>query len=192
LNPKADLRRAALSRRDAMGAEARARASAAIAARAAPLLDVPHGTVSAYWPIRGEADPLPLVDLARRRGLRIALPALHDGSALRFHLWEAGEALVPAGFGTLGPPPTAPEAVPDIVLLPLAAFDRKLHRIGYGKGHYDRAVAALRAAGRRPLLVGLAFAAQEVDNVPFEPHDVPLDFVVTERERIAAPARGEP
>ena len=96
--------------------------------------------------------------------------------------------LVPAGFGTYGPPETAPEVVPDLMIVPLAAFDRRLNRIGYGKGHFDRAVAALVDAGRPPVLLGLAFAAQEVEKISAEPHDIALDFLVTERELIRGPS----
>ena len=88
---------------------------------------------------------------------------------------------MPAGFGTLGPAAEAEEAVPDMVVLPLAGFDVAGHRLGYGKGHYDRVLSRLHADGRRPYLVGLAFDIQQVDPIPFEDHDIRLDMVVTER-----------
>lgn len=183
---KSGLRAAALARRDALNESHRAAASAAAAARAKPILvDLTGLVVSAYWPIRSEADPMPLLAVATERGAIAALPVTTP-SGLVFRRWQHGEALVPAGFGTLGPSPASPEATPDLMIMPLAAFDRRLHRIGYGKGHYDRAIDALAAKGRRPRLLGLAFAAQEVDKVPDEPHDIPLDFIVTEEELIAA------
>jgi len=187
LSLKSDLRSAALARRDALGADFRRDASLAAAAHAVPLLRrLRPGIVSGYWPIRSEADPRPLLGAARNIGISIALPVLLDGETLDFRAWQPGDALVPAGFGTLGPGAEAERAMPDLVILPLAAFDRAMHRIGYGKGHYDRAIAALAAAGAKPILLGLAFAAQEVEKVPFEPHDIPLDFIVTEQEWIAA------
>ncbi|MCX5516362.1 5-formyltetrahydrofolate cyclo-ligase [Kaistia algarum] len=190
-NLKADLRATALARRDAIDVSLRQDAAEAAAVHSAPLLArLSPRIVSGYWPIRSEVDPQPILAAARRAGASIALPVLVDRATLRFRLHEADEPLVPAGFGTYGPPETAPEIVPDLVILPLAAFDRALHRIGYGQGHYDRALAAMIDAGRRPCLVGLAFAAQEVERIPFEPHDIPLDFIVTERELIAAPSRG--
>jgi 5-formyltetrahydrofolate cyclo-ligase len=82
----------------------------------------------------------------------------------------------------MSPPPGAPIAEPDLILVPLVAFDRRGHRLGYGRGYYDRAIAAARANGRRVPLVGLAFAVQEVELIPAEPHDVRLDWVVTERD----------
>lgn len=190
MNSKAHLRAAALARRDALDASTRAEADAAFLHHAGALFDTPGRIVSGYWPIRSEADPRPLLERARAAGAIVALPVLIDRETLRFRRFDAGIAMEPAGFGTVGPPAHAPEVVPDIIILPLSAFDRAGHRIGYGKGHYDRAVAGIVAAGRRPLLVGLAFAVQEVDKVPFEPHDIPLDYILTEAERIAAPNSG--
>jgi 5-formyltetrahydrofolate cyclo-ligase len=192
---KAILRGDALARRDAIDASVRAEADAAFlehaaARKAAALFDAPGRVVSGYWPIRSEADPRPLLERARAAGATVALPVLLDRETLRFRRWDAGVALAPAGFGTVGPPAHAVELVPDIIILPLSAFDRAGHRIGYGKGHYDRAVAAIVGSGARPLLVGLAFAVQEVDKVPFEPHDIPLDYILTEAELIAAPKPG--
>lgn len=187
---KNQLRAAALARRDALDLATRDRAGESILKHAGTLFDQPGHIISGYWPIRSEADPRPLLERARRAGAVIALPVLLDAETLRFRRWEAGATLEPAGFGTVGPGAEAGFVVPDIVLLPLAAFDRRGHRIGYGKGHYDRAVAHLVASGARPLLVGLAFAVQEVDKVPFEPHDIPLDYILTEAELIAAPKLG--
>jgi 5-formyltetrahydrofolate cyclo-ligase len=180
---KAALRRAALTRRDALEPAFRAEASLRIAERALPLvLERKPRVISGYWPIRSEADPRPLLDAVRVAGLAVALPILLDATVLRFRRWRVGALLEPAGFGTLGPSPDAPEVVPDVVLLPLAAFDRTGHRIGYGKGHYDRAIAWLAPSARHPLLIGLAFSSQEVESVPAEPHDVALDAIVTEAE----------
>lgn len=184
---KADQRAAALARRDALAPRHRGEASARAAELAEPLLRrLRPSVVSGYWPIRSEADPRPLLASARLAGAAIALPFLADAETMRFRLFEHDAPLVPAGFGTFGPPETADEAVPDLLVVPLAAFDRALNRIGYGKGHFDRAIARLFEAGRRPVLLGLAFAAQEVDKIAVEPHDIPLDYVVTERELIAA------
>lgn len=186
---KQAMRVAALGRRDRLEPAYRADASAAVAERAFSFLSAYEpGIVSAYWPIRSELDPGPLVDKLRHAHVEVALPVLVDAETMRFRHWQAGIALVPAGFGTVGPPAGAAEERPDVLLVPLAAFDRRGFRIGYGKGHYDRAVAAFHAEAHRPLLVGLAFATQEVDNVPAEAHDVPLDAIVTEDE-VIAPAR---
>jgi 5-formyltetrahydrofolate cyclo-ligase len=96
---------------------------------------------------------------------------------LELRLWEQGTALYPSGFGTLAPSELAPRAQPDLVLMPLLGFDKAGTRLGYGGGYYDRTLAGM---SKKPRLIGLAFAAQELDEIPREAHDVPLDAVVTE------------
>ncbi|MDB5643970.1 MAG: 5-formyltetrahydrofolate cyclo-ligase, partial [Hyphomicrobiales bacterium] len=94
--------------------------------------------------------------------------------------WDEGEPLIKASLGLLEPSPAAPALSPSVLLVPLAAFDRRGHRIGYGRGFYDRALAALGPV----TTIGIAFATQEIPTIPDEPHDHPLDFVVTEQEII--------
>ncbi len=175
---KSDLRILALARRDALAPEVRAQAALRIASRVSALA-LPSGPVAAYWPIRSEADPRPAAALLRTRGHAIVLPCV-AGDALVFRRWSDGDPLVKAGLGLLEPDPAAPALAPRVLLIPLAAFDRRGHRIGYGRGFYDRALAALGAV----TTVGIAFATQEIPTIPDEPHDHPLDFVVTEQETI--------
>lgn len=148
------------------------------------------GPAAGYWPVGGEIDPRPLMAALAKVGLPIALPRMvgREGPA-KFLLWERGAALKADAFGVPAPPPTAPELVPKLLLLPLLAFDRTGRRLGQGGGHYDRILAALRPRG--VTAVGLAYAAQEMAEVPSEPHDELLDWVVTEREAIrCGPAEG--
>lgn len=180
---KSALRAGALARRAAMTSDERSAAEQAIGIRIKAVLGVLKPRVIAgYVPIRSECDPGDMLERARAAGMAVALPAVVDRERIEFRLHEAGGPLVPAGFGTMSPPPGAPIAEPDLILVPLVAFDRRGHRLGYGRGYYDRAIAAARANGRRVPLVGLAFAAQEVELIPAEPHDVRLDWVVTERD----------
>jgi len=177
------LRREAFARRDALDREVRRAAALAIRDRALELPELrDRQIVGAYWPIRSEVDPRPLMRALIRRGQDVALSQiLHPH--LSWRLWRPGDVLIKGGFGVREPGPDAPECFPTALLVPLAAFDRQGHRLGYGKGHFDRAIAAL--SQKHPVLtVGLAYAAQEVDDVPAEPHDRGLDFVVTERETI--------
>ena len=184
LSDKAALHRAALARRDALGAEPRERASEAIGRAPLPFDPRLAGLiVGGYWPIRSEVDPRPLMRRLAGRGARLALPVVGP-SRLTFRAFAFGDALEIAGFGLSEPLPAAPEVVPGALLVPLAAFDRTGQRIGYGRGYYDRAIAALDAHAP-PLTVGLAFAVQEIARVPAAPHDRPLDWVLTEREAIA-------
>ncbi len=179
------LRTQALARRDALPAEQRAKGSAAIAERAnAVLAGLRFGCLAGFIPIRSECDPRPVMEAARGKGAMIALPAFVDPWTMVFRRYERDGRLVAAGFGTREPPGNAPIVDPDVLLVPAAGFDRSGARLGYGKGHYDRTIGAMRAAGRRPLLVGLAFSVQEVDAIPVEPHDVRLDWLVNEAETL--------
>jgi len=181
---KVSLRAAALARRDAIPAAERTRLSAKIAARAIAVLAAARpASVAVYRAIRSEADPAAILAWALASGIVGALPAV-VGEGLVFRRFVAETPLVDAGFGTLAPGPDAPAVDPDALVVPLAGFDRAGHRLGYGRGHYDRSLAGLRARGIRPLILGVAFAAQEVDAIPGEPHDVRLDVVVTEGETI--------
>ncbi len=118
-------------------------------------------------------------------GARIALPVTPKSTddRLRFHLWSTDDMLHPGAFGVHEPHHAAEEADPDLLLVPLLAFDRRGGRLGYGAGHYDRALERLRAL-KRIRAIGLAFAAQEVERVPTHAHDQPLDAVLTERAYI--------
>jgi len=177
---KADLRAAALATRDALSGENRAAAAAAIAARGLPMALPPGAVVSGYSPIRSEIDPGPLLRKLASCGARLALPCITArGQSLKFRFWHPGERLLSGPLGILEPSPAAAEITPDIVLVPLAAFDRAGHRIGYGAGHYDRTLAQLRKS-RSVTAIGLAFASQEVKTVPALQHDVALDYVLTE------------
>lgn len=178
---KATLRAEALARREAIAPEARAAAAAAMAEAVARL--APPGPVAIYWPIRGEADPRPAAALLARAGATILLPCVID-QGLAFRVWRPGDALIRAALGLMEPAAAAPLGSPASLLVPLAAFDRRGHRIGYGKGFYDRALAALGPV----TTIGLGFATQEIPLIPDEAHDHPLDFVVTERETIHARA----
>lgn len=178
---KMGLREAALAHRDALEIDDRLIWDEAITERALALavFDAASGPVSAYWPMRSEADPRPILEVLHARGLPLCLPAI-VARRMIFRRWAPYEPIVPGGFGTLVPDPAQPEIVPSILIVPLAAFDRRGYRIGYGKGHYDAKLAELGAVTS----IGIAYAAQEIDAVPDEPHDRRLDWIVTERETI--------
>jgi 5-formyltetrahydrofolate cyclo-ligase len=141
-----------------------------------------HGAiVSAYVAIGDEADPAPLMHALRRRGHKIALPRVAGkGKPLAFHLCEAGAKLVPGPFGLLQPAADWPQADPDVLAVPLLAFDKNGNRLGYGAGFYDRTLDDLRAR-HKILAVGYAFSGQEVEHVPHHEGDEKLDWIVTER-----------
>ncbi|MEM7170672.1 MAG: 5-formyltetrahydrofolate cyclo-ligase [Pseudomonadota bacterium] len=143
--------------------------------------------VSVFWPLPGELDTRPLLVHLDSLGHRVVLPVLLGaGQPLIFRQWQPGDKLCEAGFGTLEPAPDKAELDPDILLVPLLAFDRAGYRLGYGGGFYDRTLARLRGASgpKGPIAAGLAFAGQEVDKVPREPTDQPLNRMITEGEAI--------
>ena len=179
---KSNLRAAALAARDALTVEQRAAAAHAVAERGLPIEITRGAVVSGYSPIRSEIDPVPLMRKLAGQGAQLALPAvMARGKSLAFRAWSAGDRLMLGPLGILEPSPAAAELIPDIMLVPLAAFDRAGHRIGYGAGHYDYTLAHLRKL-KHIIAVGLAFAAQEIVAVPALPHDVALDCVLTETE----------
>lgn len=138
----------------------------------------PGEVVAGYWPIRDELDCQPILIRLMDGGQPLCLPVVQAPEApLAMRLWQPGAALYPSGFGTLAPSEVAPEATPDIVIIPLLGFDKHGTRLGYGGGYYDRTLARLARPAR---LVGLAFAAQELPYIPRQSHDLPLDMVVTE------------
>ena len=181
---KSDLRKVALARRDALPAAERMAAAETIATRAFPIAIASGAVVSGFMPLNSEISPLTLMRKLSDMGARLALPVVVSrGLPLLMRAYAFGDALVKGVRGIRVPPPEAPEVEPDVLLVPLLAFDRNGNRLGYGAGYYDMTIAALRAK-KRVVAVGVAFAAQEVDEVPTTPRDVRLDLVLTEREMI--------
>jgi 5-formyltetrahydrofolate cyclo-ligase len=154
----------------------------AIARHALAHVPFPTGAaVAGYAPMGDEADPLPLLKALVERGFLTGLPVTPAARVpLVFRRWAPGGALVPARFGLSEPPATAAAFEPTILLVPLLAFDRAGHRLGYGAGYYDRTLEKLRAS-RTILAVGIAYSGQEVDEVGAGPHDQKLAWIVTER-----------
>lgn len=133
-----------------------------------------------YYAVGSELDPSPLIRKLARTGALFAMPAAERPDApLAFRTWDSRDLPVRDIFGIPSPPHTAPELHPDLIICPLLGFDRKGGRLGQGGGHYDRTIANLRAT--KPVFVlGLAYAGQEVEELPMEPHDQRLDAILTE------------
>ena len=170
--------------RSALRARRRALAAADPDAGARAAGHFPSGlavaTAGLYWPAGAEIDPRPLGLRLAEAGLVLALPAvLATGAPLAFRRWDGAPPPARDGLGLPAPDPAAPLLRPDLLVVPLLAFDRFGGRLGQGGGYYDRTVAQLRAAGP-VLILGLAYAGQEVDRLPAETHDQPLDAVLTE------------
>ena len=178
---KAALRKAALAARAALDETGRRSAALAIAELGAELAarEKP-ARASLFVSVKGEIDMAPLADRLAAAGVRLCLPVIAAKAApLVFRDWRPGDALEDKPFGLKEPPASAAEVTPDLLFVPLAAFDAGGGRIGYGGGFYDRTLEKLRAAGSA-LAVGVAFAAQEIACAPVAAHDQPLDYVLTE------------
>jgi 5-formyltetrahydrofolate cyclo-ligase len=153
----------------------------------------PGDVVSGFWPMGAEIDLRPLLTTLCERGVTCVLPVVRQKDApLVFREWRPDIEMCAAGFGTKEPPASSPERSPTVVLAPLLAFDKEGYRIGSGGGYYDRTLAMLRAAGS-VTVIGVAYAAQEMEAVPRDGYDQPLDWIVTEEgarkfNRMAEPA----
>ncbi len=160
----------------------RAAAGETIAARPFPLPFAPGAIISGFMPLENELDPQPLMRKLAGEGAQLALPVVVGrGKPLAMRAWLFGDPLSVGGWGIREPRPEAASVEPEILLVPLLAFDRAGNRIGYGAGYYDLTITLLRAR-KAVTAVGLAFAALEVPAVPVTPRDARLDLVLTERE----------
>lgn len=180
---KAALRADARDARDALAAGLGAAAATGIAARfmSSPLANRLAGTVVAgYMPMRSEIDTHLLMDRLAAAGATLCLPdVVAEDTPLAFRRWAPDDALATGRYGIAVPGPDAEMLVPEMLLVPMLAFDRAGHRLGYGGGYYDRTIARLREGGE-VLTVGLAFSGQVREDLPVAAHDMRLDWIVTE------------
>jgi 5,10-methenyltetrahydrofolate synthetase len=174
---RAELRQVKIAARQAMPPNDRARASALIEAHLSALLSGPARVVAFCWPLRNEFDCRPLVERLLAAGWRAAQPVVVAPAApMEFRAWTPATAMttdrygipIPEGDGTV---------VPDVVLLPLVAFDEQGYRLGYGGGYFDRTLAVMTP---RPLAIGVGFELARINSVQPQPHDIRLDAIVTE------------
>lgn len=185
---KAALRRAMLERRRAAHRAGWDAAARAVEAHVLAALASPDRIIAGYWPLGDELDCRAALAALAGAGVQVALPVVAgQQEVLIFRRWAPGDDLDQGPFGTLHPGVRAAVVRPDVLLVPLIAYDRRGHRLGYGAGYYDRTIAAFRAQGAggsdnqgRIVAVGLAYAAQEVDEVPADTHDQALDGVITD------------
>lgn len=139
---------------------------------------------AAYFPVRDELDPLLLLDALHKSGWRTGLPVVMPGPDLIFREWTPGLPLERGKYKLKHPPDASPELSPEIVLVPLLAFDKKGNRLGYGAGYYDAALRRLRRRGG-VTAIGIGFDEQEFPDIPHEPQDEPMDMILTPTRLIA-------
>jgi 5-formyltetrahydrofolate cyclo-ligase len=183
-SPKAALRTAALALRDALPPADRAAAAETIAARPFPVTIFAGMIVSGFSPMKTEINPFPLMRKLAGAGASLALPAIAGrGKPLIMRAYAFGNEFARGQWDIREPKSDMPEVLPDVLIVPLACFDRAGHRVGYGAGYYDMTIHRLRAM-KRVVAIGIAFAAQEIPRVPATERDERLDLVLTEREVI--------
>ena len=182
------LRKEAAARRREAAAADDGGAGARLADHLLDAVAVPPGApVSGYWPIRTEIDVMPLLRALAGRGHPVALPVVAGGNQpLVFRAWREGDAMAAGSYGIREPLASAPQIAPQVLLVPLLAFDTAGYRLGYGGGFYDRSLAVLRGKGA-VLAVGAAWSAQQVDMVPRDARDQPLDWIATEQAALRVP-----
>ncbi len=134
--------------------------------------------IAGFYPRSDEINILPLLESLSKQGAKLCLPRINEDNNIDFHEYEIGEKLIAAPFGLLEPDESRAVVCPDIILVPLLAFDSKGNRIGYGKGHYDKAISKL-ALNQKTTLIGIAFDEQEFDEIPAEAHDQKLNYLLT-------------
>ena len=181
-NAKSRLRQAMEARRAAIALterETRANALAGVVENLLAALPEQPASVSAFLSIGTEIDTAPLIARLTAKGLQLGLPVMVSKAApLMFRTWHPGAPLDTVKWGIREPTQDAPVLVPEVLLVPLLAFDRRGGRLGYGGGFYDRTLAALRKESPWPA-IGIAFDEQEVDAVPTSDYDERLDWVAT-------------
>ena len=179
---KIELRRSALAARGGVFAQRGLAARSALRTKIAAAFPVPKGKIIAgYWPIGSEIDCCPALTDLHGQGATLCLPvAGQRGDRLVFRRWAPGDTLDQGPFGTFHPRASAPNVEPDLLFVPLLAFDSKGNRLGYGAGYYDRTLSHLRS-GRAVAAWGIAFDEQEVPHIPVEPTDAGLDGIITDK-----------
>nr|WP_183229291.1 5-formyltetrahydrofolate cyclo-ligase [Bartonella callosciuri] len=183
---RAKLRKIGLSQRAALSEQERALFSQRACSHVVRNLkekgeDFSRIILAGYWPIKSEIDPRPLFDAVALCGGCLALPAVLDSTTMVFRAYSQSTVLEPMRFGTLGPGAENAVLVPNVIIVPLSAFDRHCHRLGYGGGYYDRAVESLEKQGHHVALLGLGFSCQEVESIPHAEHDLIVQGIFTEK-----------
>lgn len=183
---KSALRKLAKAYRDGLSAEERKGYSRNVAERFGAAVEVSGRCVALFDPIGSEIDASLIQHHVLNHGGKLCLPRTMKDAPLKFVSWTQDTSFIDAGFGTRAPAGDN-FVVPDIVVVPMLAFDRLGNRVGYGQGHYDRTIVTFSP---KPLLVGLAFHGQEAAHIDAEAHDVPLDLVVTDQAVIRVNEKG--
>ena len=143
-------------------------------------------TIAGYYPSNYEVNILKFLKKASQNKFKIALPVIRPSGRMSFKSWIFNEPLYVSAFGTLEPLNTNKEMTPDLIMVPLVAFDKKLNRIGYGKGYYDRILQKISNLKRKKIFLGIAYSFQKCRRIPVNKHDFRLDYIFTEQGIISS------
>ena len=142
--------------------------------------------IAGYYPSNYEVNILNFLEKASNKRFRIALPVIRSSSRMSFKSWVFKEPLYVNKFGMLEPKDTKKEVIPDLIMVPLVAFDERLNRIGYGKGYYDRSLQKISKTKKKTISLGIAYSFQKCGDIPVNKHDFKLDYIFTERGIISS------
>ena len=142
--------------------------------------------IAGYYPSNYEVNILNFLQEASKRKFRIVLPAINSLNVMSFKSWIFKEPLYVSKFGILEPKISGKEIIPNLIMVPLVAFDNKLNRIGYGKGYYDRSLQKISKSKKKTVSLGIAYSFQQCNRIPVNRHDFKLDYIFTERGIISS------
>ena len=137
--------------------------------------------IAGYYPSNYEVDILNFLEKASKKKFRVALPVIKSSTAMSFKSWIFKEPLYVNKFGMLEPKDSSKNIIPDLIMVPLAAFDNSLNRIGYGKGYYDRSLKKISKIKKNAISLGIAYSFQKCQKIPTNKHDFKLDYIFTEK-----------
>ena len=143
-------------------------------------------TIGCYYPSNYEVNILSFIQKASKKKIKIALPVIKPAGKMSFKSWHYKEPLYVSVFGTLEPLNKQKDIIPDVVLVPLVAFDNQLNRIGYGKGYYDRILQKIRRVKKKTIFLGIAYSFQKCKKIEVNKYDFKLDYIFTERGIISS------
>ena len=142
--------------------------------------------IAGYYPSNYEVNILNFLEEASSKRFKIVLPVIKSSNGMSFKPWVFKEPLVVNKFGMLEPKDTKKEIIPDLIMVPLVAFDKNLNRIGYGKGYYDRSLQKISKTKRKTISLGIAYSFQKCRDIPVNKYDFKLDYIFTERGIISS------
>ena len=142
--------------------------------------------IAGYYPSNYEVDILSFLKEASKKKFKVVLPVIKSSTSMSFKSWNYGDPLYVSKFGTLEPLKLKKDITPDLIMVPLVAFDKNMNRIGYGKGYYDRSLQKINKKKKNKISIGVAYSFQKCRNIPTNKHDFKLDYIFTERGIISS------